>query len=59
MNNRWYLIDNFSHTMDKFDSKRRLKEFAKERGFIIKKSPTHDRTYYTKDYTYLPTGFKD
>ena len=55
----WILIENNSHQVFTFPSLKKLKEFAKENGYRIKRSPTHDRTFYTESYVYLPTGWLD
>jgi GH35 family endo-1,4-beta-xylanase len=56
---KWVLIENSSQQTFEFDSLKALRNFAKERGFKIRKSPTDDRTYYTRSYTFLPTGEDD
>ena len=55
----WFLIENNSQTMFIFRTLRELKEFARENGLHIKKSPTYPRAYYTESYVILPTGYKD
>jgi len=56
---RSYLIDNNSHSILEFRSKKKLKEYAKTNNIKIKPSPLSDNSYYTESYIILPTGYKD
>ncbi len=58
MPKKWYIIDNTSQTVEQFTSLRKLKRFAKEKGWDIQKSPTDERGYYTSAFRYLPNGGK-
>ena len=51
----WILIENNSHQVFTFASLKRLKEFARVKGYHIKRSPTRDRTFYTESHVYLPS----
>lgn len=55
---RYLLIENNAQVWFIFESLKELKEFAKQRGWKIKKSMTdlNGTTYYTESYQILPTG---
>lgn len=52
----WVLINNNSHKVLKFGSKKALFDYAKKRGYEIKigKYGLTDRTYYTESTEYIP-----
>jgi hypothetical protein len=50
----WYLIENNSHQLLKFSSLYRLKKWAEQHGWKIRKSPTDENTYYTTSYQHVP-----
>jgi len=53
----WKLIDNTSHRVSRYPSRRALQERVqelRESGVDVRKSPTDDRTYYIPDVGYVP-----
>ena len=54
-----YLVDNNSHALLKFKSKKALKEYAKKEKIKVKSSPFSENSYYIEDYVVLPTEFRD
>lgn len=50
----WTLIDNDKHELLEFTSKAKLREYAKQHGLKIRKSPTSERCYYTDACGYVP-----
>jgi len=50
----WYLIENNSHRMIDFTSEKKLRTYAKEKGYGIKRSYTDMYCFYTVSYEYIP-----
>lgn len=52
----WTLINNNSHQVLEFKSKRALLDYAKAKGYEIKlgKYGIKDRSYYIESYEYIP-----
>lgn len=50
----WCLINNNSHRVYSFLSKKGLLAFAKDKGMIVKKSYTDSNCYYIESYEYIP-----
>ena len=51
---KWTLINNGSHDTYPFSSEKKLRDFARTNGMIIKKSQTAEFTFYTEAYTFVP-----
>jgi len=50
----WYLIENNSHKMVEFSSEKKVRIYAKEHGYGIKRSYTDCYCFYTVSYEYIP-----
>ena len=50
----WILIENNNHRSTRFTSLKRLREYADDMHFIIKKSHISEKTYYTESFDYVP-----
>ena len=52
--NLWYLILNNAHSMRVFPSEKKLRAYAKEHEFKIKRSYLDYYCFYTESYQYVP-----
>ena len=50
----WYLIENNSHKMINFASEKKLKIYAKNKGYGIKRSYLDRLCFYTVSCEYVP-----
>ena len=51
---KWVLIENNSHRVFEFASEKKLREFAKEHSYTIKRSRLNSYCFYTESYQYVP-----
>lgn len=51
----WYIINNDSHEILRFTSEKKLREYAKAHGFILKHSPHDYDGFYIDSYIALPS----
>jgi len=49
-----YLINNNSHSVEEFKSKKEFKEYIKQKGLKVKKCDLSENWYYTESYQYIP-----
>jgi len=53
-NHHWTLLDNNSHMSYYFSSKTKLKQYAKIKAWIIKRSYLDSDCFYVESYQYIP-----
>ena len=49
-----YLIENDSQVVLEFPSARKMREWAKKHGYVVRRSPLYENWYYTEPVVILP-----
>ncbi len=54
MGRQWKLIDNDAHNVFTFSSEQEMRDFAREKGWEIKRSPHGGKNFYVESVGMVP-----